>query len=329
MYHDYDVVYETSINEFLVPTIIGAVILIITLIISFIALVRIFQKANRSGINAIIPIYNMIVLLEIVNMSTWQVIFLLIPGVNLIVYAIMMYKVCKSFRKSNAFSIGCIFLPFIFLPILGFSDSEYIGINKEAMIDSGTTSEMLEKEDENLDVVKTKTESSNLDISIGGGVYQKDYEKSLLKVEEDDNTVDTITTTPTLTEEEKKQHIDSLLRVDNIPNTTPPNNSSNSNTITQVKQNLEDHKEKTGVDLLNEISFVEINPQEPTKVEVVKEEEPIATTVDAIPTIIVNTQEDVSVDTNNSVDSDYVKCINCGAIIKKDAPKCFMCGKEQ
>lgn len=323
MYHDYDVTYETSINEFIVPMIIGGVILFIIFIISLIALMRIFKKANRSGIYALIPIYNMIVLLEIINMSTWQVILLFIPGINFVLYAIMMYKVAKAFRKTNGFALGCVFLPFIFLPILAFSDSEYMGINKEAMLGASVVTEVPNDFDENQEKTTTKTETSKLDISIGGGVYQKDYENSLLNL---DNNVTDIQK-PQLSEEEKKEHIASLLKVE-----TKKDEEDNYSTIAGFKIDTQEEKppvveekEKTGVDLFNEINFVDVGSDN-NVVEAVKNDEPASTTVEVIPTIVTN---NVETNENNSEDSDFVKCKNCGAMIKKDAARCFMCGKEQ
>lgn len=323
MYHDYDVTYETSINEFIVPMIIGGVILFIIFIISLIALMRIFKKANRSGIYALIPIYNMIVLLEIINMSTWQVILLFIPGINFVLYAIMMYKVAKAFRKTNGFALGCVFLPFIFLPILAFSDSEYMGINKEAMLGSSVVTEVPNDFDENQERTTTKTETSKLDISIGGGVYQKDYENSLLNL---DNNVTDIQK-PQLSEEEKKEHIASLLKVE-----AKKDEEDNYSTIAGFKIDTQEEKppvveekEKTGVDLFNEINFVDVGSDN-NVVEAVKNNEPASTTVEVIPTIVTN---NVETNENNSEDSDFVKCKNCGAMIKKDAARCFMCGKEQ
>lgn len=323
MYHDYDVTYETSINEFIVPMIIGGVILFIIFIISLIALMRIFKKANRSGIYALIPIYNMIVLLEIINMSTWQVILLFIPGINFVLYAIMMYKVAKAFRKTNGFALGYVFLPFIFLPILAFSDSEYMGINKEAMLGSSVVTEVPNDFDENQEKTTTKTETSKLDISIGGGVYQKDYENSLLNL--DNNVIDI--QKPQLSEEEKKEHIDSLLKVE-----AKKDEEGNYSTIAGFKIDTQEEKppvveekEKTGVDLFNEINFVDVG-NDNNVVEAVKNDEPASTTVEVIPTIVTNNVEN---NENNSEDSDFVKCKNCGAMIKKDAARCFMCGKEQ
>ena len=52
---------------------------------------------------------------------------LLIPLVNVVISIILMVKLAKAFGKSGGFAAGLIFLPLIFLPILGFGSAEYIG----------------------------------------------------------------------------------------------------------------------------------------------------------------------------------------------------------
>ncbi len=88
---------------------------------------KIFVKAGKPGWAAIIPIYNIIVLLEIVGKPVWWIILLLIPCVNLI-FAVWMYNLLsKSFGQNEGFTIGLLFLPFIFFPLLGFGNYRYIG----------------------------------------------------------------------------------------------------------------------------------------------------------------------------------------------------------
>ena len=53
----------------------------------------------------------------------------------------MINLLSKSFGKDVGFTLGMIFLSFIFYPILGFGDAEYIGpagdslVNMEDMVD--------------------------------------------------------------------------------------------------------------------------------------------------------------------------------------------------
>jgi hypothetical protein len=87
----------------------------------------IFTKAGEEGWKAIIPIYNVIVLLKIVGRDWWWVILMLIPIVNLIIWVIISLDLAKSFGRGTGFAIGLIFLPFIFALILGFGGDRYQG----------------------------------------------------------------------------------------------------------------------------------------------------------------------------------------------------------
>ena len=88
---------------------------------------KIFEKAGKPGWASIIPIYNIIILLEIIGKPWWWLLLLLIPGVN-IIFGIWMFNLLSiSFGKTEGFTVGLVLLPFIFLPILGFGEDLYKG----------------------------------------------------------------------------------------------------------------------------------------------------------------------------------------------------------
>jgi hypothetical protein len=88
---------------------------------------KVFVKAGKPGWAAIIPIYNTIVLLEIVGRPIWWFILLLIPCVNVVISIIVMIDLAKSFGKDTLYGIGCALLGFIFVPMLGFGSATYQG----------------------------------------------------------------------------------------------------------------------------------------------------------------------------------------------------------
>lgn len=92
-----------------------------------VAMWKVFTKAGKPGWAAIIPIYNIIVLLEIVGRPLWWIVLYLIPFVNFVVSIIVAIDVAKAFGKDTAFGIGLAFLSPIFYPILGFGSARYIG----------------------------------------------------------------------------------------------------------------------------------------------------------------------------------------------------------
>jgi len=81
----------------------------------------VYTKAGKPGWASLIPIYNTIVLLEIVGKPWWWILMFFIPVVN-IVFLIWTYNMLsKSFGQSEGFTVGLILLSVIFFAILAFS----------------------------------------------------------------------------------------------------------------------------------------------------------------------------------------------------------------
>ena len=85
----------------------------------------IFSKAGQPGWAAIIPIYNIVVLLQIVGRPIWWIILLLIPFVNIVVMIMVYNDLSKVFGKGPGFTVGLIFLSIIFFPVLAFGNAQY------------------------------------------------------------------------------------------------------------------------------------------------------------------------------------------------------------
>jgi hypothetical protein len=86
---------------------------------------KVFEKAGKPGWAAIIPIYNIIILLEIVKRPIWWIVLYFIPIVQLLAAIVVGLELAKRFGKSQAFGIGLALLPMIFIPILGFGKDQY------------------------------------------------------------------------------------------------------------------------------------------------------------------------------------------------------------
>jgi hypothetical protein len=97
------------------------------IILTIAAMWRIFDKAGKPGWAAIVPIYNLVVAIQTVGRPTWWIVLFLLPIVNLIAIIIVNIDLAKSFGKSGGYAVGLILLPFIFMPMLAFSDATYIG----------------------------------------------------------------------------------------------------------------------------------------------------------------------------------------------------------
>lgn len=103
------------------------VIVAVTLIV-VVAQWKIFAKAGKPGWAALIPIYNGIVLLQIVGKPEWWVILYFVPIANLVVAIIVTVALAKSFGCATEYAIGLLLLPFIFYPMLAFGSRQYEGI---------------------------------------------------------------------------------------------------------------------------------------------------------------------------------------------------------
>ncbi len=89
---------------------------------------RMFAKAGKPGWAAIIPIYNIYVLLQIVGRPGWWLILFFIPFVNFFVALLVSIDLAKSFDKSAAWGVIMLFiLNAIGYLILGFGDARYKG----------------------------------------------------------------------------------------------------------------------------------------------------------------------------------------------------------
>ena len=108
----------------------GGVFMLVGLVFAVLILAsiwKVFTKAGKPGWTCLIPIYNVIVLLEIAGKPLWWIVLFLVPLVNLIVCILAYISLAQNFGKGTGFALGLVFLPFIFFPILGFGDAQYAG----------------------------------------------------------------------------------------------------------------------------------------------------------------------------------------------------------
>ncbi len=86
---------------------------------------KIFVKAGKEGWKALIPIYNVYTMLQILNMEPLLCFLMLLPGANFLLNIVMQVKLAKSFGKGVGFAIGLILVEPIFEMILGFGGAKY------------------------------------------------------------------------------------------------------------------------------------------------------------------------------------------------------------
>ena len=109
------------------------VYMLVVLAIAIVVLVglwKVFEKAGKPGWGAIVPFYNCYCLFEMTFGTGWLFLLLFVPCVGQIMTIIMWVKLAMVFDKGVGFGIGILFLPFIFVPMLGFGDAQYVGPSK-------------------------------------------------------------------------------------------------------------------------------------------------------------------------------------------------------
>ncbi len=124
---------------------------VVTLLFSLLIMLtcsNIFKVSEKNKVSLLIPLYNLIIFLDIVNMNRFYFILLLFPVVNILVIYIMLYRLSIVFHTTKSFAFGLIFLPIVFLPILNFSGN----------LDNRSSDE-IEQEDLKKETINLLTES--------------------------------------------------------------------------------------------------------------------------------------------------------------------------
>ncbi|MDQ4501317.1 DUF5684 domain-containing protein [Sinomonas sp. ASV322] len=124
---------------------IAFVSLIFSLVIGFavtgLVLMGVFRKAGKPTWAAFVPYYNVYLLLDIVGRPSWWIwlyvgasVLAFIPFIGflawigvLVLQIFVMNDLAKSFGKDTAWTVGLVLLPVVFVSILGYGQSPYLG----------------------------------------------------------------------------------------------------------------------------------------------------------------------------------------------------------
>lgn len=110
---------------------IGVFPLIISLALAVLVIAglwKIFSKAGQPGWGAIIPIYNVYLMLKVAGRPGWWLVLYIIPIVNIVIALIVAIDLAKSFGKGAGFGVVALWLfTFVGYPMLGFGDARYQG----------------------------------------------------------------------------------------------------------------------------------------------------------------------------------------------------------
>lgn len=105
--------------------VLGMSVIAVFLALTLAGVWKAFTKAGQPGWKAIVPLYNIYVMLRIGGNPGWWLLGLLVPFLNIVVYAVIVIDVAKAFGRGVGFGFGLGFVPFVFWPLLGFGDDSY------------------------------------------------------------------------------------------------------------------------------------------------------------------------------------------------------------
>ena len=85
---------------------------------------KLYQKAGRKSWEALIPIYNAIVLMQIIRRPKWWVILLFIPIINLMIFPVVWVETLRSFGKNSSLDTALGILTFgLYTYTINYSDN--------------------------------------------------------------------------------------------------------------------------------------------------------------------------------------------------------------
>ena len=93
----------------------------LTVLAVWVSWFKLFSKAGQAGWKALVPFFNLFVFTKIVKKPVWWIAIYLIVPVGYILSAL---QVSKLFGKNIVFSLGLIFLPLVFFPLLAFGKAQ-------------------------------------------------------------------------------------------------------------------------------------------------------------------------------------------------------------
>lgn len=123
---------NTDLNSSLVTAILGMglvawLITIALIVLTFVGVWKAFSKAGHAGWESLIGGHDEFVRFQDAGIKGYWIFLLFVPIANIIIPFWLNIEYAKAFGKSAGFGIGLTLLPFIFFPILGLGNAQYVG----------------------------------------------------------------------------------------------------------------------------------------------------------------------------------------------------------
>jgi len=116
--------WTSAQTQWLLPYVLGWAIITIPAVIA--GWLGVFQKAGQFRWAALIPGYNVYVLVvRVAGLNVLWCLLLLIPPVNLVAAIVVNVEVARRFGRTEAFGVGMSIFGFILYPWIGFGSAEY------------------------------------------------------------------------------------------------------------------------------------------------------------------------------------------------------------
>lgn len=366
----YDYSYYDNVNSGVTSGIFaafGGMMLFSSLIGIFmiVCMWKIFTKAGKEGWKSIIPIYNIIVLLEIVELPIWYIFLYIIPFINIYALFKTYIELAHKFGKSTGFGVLMVFFSIVCFPILAFDSSTYQGGNYSENTNYSNANMNTNDFNSNLNnynnstnqfngqSVQTNTLNSMNQVNSGVSSFGATNNSNNIFV---DNTATNQVSQPT----NQNQMNDIFEMPTNLNNqqmnNQPVNNVVDTNPFVESQStigsmntsSINEQSIYTNTNLGNAAGampdYSSVNPvnnQTPNidsnsnnSFNPINTQPTMNSTIPSIDNSVNQTQQSftgsVTPDVTSSVNPEVATkaCPNCGAQVKSDSSFCFMCGKQ-
>ena len=103
-----------------------SIIYLLIVVLLLVSMWKVYEKAGRQGWEGIIPIYNLYVMLQIINRPWWWLLIMIfVPIANIIFSIIALKEFLEKFGKRHWIHHCNYFLSFITFPMLAFGDDQF------------------------------------------------------------------------------------------------------------------------------------------------------------------------------------------------------------
>ncbi len=137
-----------DLNELLAMLMAYALVMLAIGVFQIICWWKVFAKAGKPGWAAIVPIYNLVVLIQVAKKPTWWILWFFLPSIFammievaplialilvvvsvitlLVIVILLQVGLAKAFGQGGGFAAGLIFLNIIFMAILAFGKYDHV-----------------------------------------------------------------------------------------------------------------------------------------------------------------------------------------------------------